>query len=385
MRARCRNVTRSTAGFGRRHEAEQRQDRAEHPGREIERGDRQQDGAAAERLQDRPRLAALLLGQRRDPRHLARALGELEPIERGLGAGLGLHPADVADEPDEAVRLLDLDRLARGPHRDRGLGDGGAGALQRRPVDHVANRTADPVGQPRAQPPGLARRLHRRQPEPRRRRRADRGVGAGGDRDADHGETQDQLVVVLAADVAAAFAHRVADIAEHEQIAQRGAGQPGHVLRLAGDQAAGKASGGGAGGIGLFDRRLRRAVFSSGGSAAPRSAARSTKLWARSASLASSAASISWTATVPSNARAKPAVGDRHRIVGGREQRLRLEPERHAEQRRQRKQAGGEPCQSGVRANHFGLLPEIVRASGAAGQRFRFTGRSGSVGFEQSR
>src|SRR5205814_171459 len=83
---------------------------AEHPGCKIERGDREQDGAAAERLQDRPRLAALLLGERRDPRHLARALGELEPIERGLGAGLGLYAADVADEADEAVRL-------RAPHR----------------------------------------------------------------------------------------------------------------------------------------------------------------------------------------------------------------------------------------------------------------------------
>ena len=48
----------------------------------------------------------------------------------------------------------------------------------------------------------------------------------------------------------------------------------------------------------------------------------------------------------------QPAVGDRHRIIGGLEQRLRLESERHTEQRRQREQAGGEPCQSGVRANH---------------------------------
>src|SRR5947209_9883105 len=97
--------------FGRGDEAEQGEDGAEHPGGEIERRDREQDGAAAERLQDRPRLAALLLGQRRDPRHLARALGELEAIERRLGAGFGLHAADVADEADETLRLLDLDRL----------------------------------------------------------------------------------------------------------------------------------------------------------------------------------------------------------------------------------------------------------------------------------
>src|SRR3954463_836808 len=91
------------AGFGRGDEAEQGENGAEHPGRQIERGDREQDGAAAERLEDRPRLAALLLGEHCDPRHLARALGELEPIERGLGAGLGLYAANVADEADKAV------------------------------------------------------------------------------------------------------------------------------------------------------------------------------------------------------------------------------------------------------------------------------------------
>src|SRR3954451_23004163 len=101
------------AGFGRGGEGEQGENGAEHPGRKIKRGDREQNGAAAQRFEDRRRLAALLLGEHGDPRHLARALGKLESIERGLGAGLGLHPAAVADEADKAVRLLDLDRLTR--------------------------------------------------------------------------------------------------------------------------------------------------------------------------------------------------------------------------------------------------------------------------------
>ena len=46
------------------------------------------------------------------------------------------------------------------------------------------------------------------------------------------------------------------------------------------------------------------------------------------------------------------AVGNRRRIVRRRQKRLGLEPERHAEQRRQRKQTGSQPCQSRVRANY---------------------------------
>ena len=110
----------------------------------------------------------------RDPRHLARAFGDLQPVERGLRAGLGLHPADVADEPHEAVGLLDLDRLARRAHRDRGLGD----RRRRRACSadqSTTSRSERPIQSARRalKLPGLARRLDRRQPDPRRRRRAD--------------------------------------------------------------------------------------------------------------------------------------------------------------------------------------------------------------------
>ncbi len=40
-----------------------------------------------------------------------------------------------------------------------------------------------------------------------------------------------------------AFAHRVADVAEHEQVAERGAGQPDEIVRLAGDEALGEVAG----------------------------------------------------------------------------------------------------------------------------------------------
>ncbi len=89
-----------------------------------------------------------------------------------------------------------------------------------------------------------------------RRRSAHRRISAGGNGDADNGEAENQLIVILAADVAAALAHRIADIAEYEQVAEGRAGKPGHVLRLAGDQPAGKAARGGAGGVGVVDRRF---------------------------------------------------------------------------------------------------------------------------------
>ena len=47
-------------------------------------------------------LPPFFVGELGDPRHVARAFGELEPVERGLRAGLGLHPADVAASRIEA-------------------------------------------------------------------------------------------------------------------------------------------------------------------------------------------------------------------------------------------------------------------------------------------
>ena len=65
-----------------------------------------------------------------------------------------------------------------------------------------------------------------------------RRVGARRDRDADAGETQDQFIGLLASGEALALAHRVADIAEDEKIAERGARERRHVVRFAGDEAA---------------------------------------------------------------------------------------------------------------------------------------------------
>ena len=99
--------------------------------------------------------------------------GELQPVERRLGAGLGLHPADVADQFHQPAGLLDLDRLAHRADRDRGLGDRGAGALAA-PFQSITSRSERPT-QAAIRPAelaGLARGLHRRQPDPRRRRRA---------------------------------------------------------------------------------------------------------------------------------------------------------------------------------------------------------------------
>ena len=202
-----------------------------------------------------------------------------------------------------------------------------------------------------------------------------------------HGETQDQLVVALAAGVAAAFAHRVADVAEHEQIAERGAGKPGHVLRLAGDQPAARS---------FRPRRWRNWPRSTAAVDAlarapaaaptPRSSARSTKLLARSASLASSAASISWTATVPIE-RARPARG--RRSPPDRRRRQAATRPRSRAARRTAPPARTEPAASHanrrVRANHSVSRVRICARSAAAGQRFRVQSAFRIGGFEQSR
>ena len=91
-----------------------------------------------------------------------------------------------------------------------------------------------------------------------------------------------------------AFAHRVADVAEHEQIAERGAGQADQVFRLAGDEARARSFRSHVRvGFGLGRPPHSTRAVSAGSSATPRSRASSTKLLARSASLAASAASIS--------------------------------------------------------------------------------------------
>ncbi len=63
-----------------------------------------------------------------------------------------------------------------------------------------------------------------------------RRVCARGDRQTDAGQAQNQFVRLLSGRQPRAFAHRVANVAEHEQIPERGAGQPCHVIGFAGDE-----------------------------------------------------------------------------------------------------------------------------------------------------
>jgi len=73
---------------------------------------------------------------------------------------------------------------------------------------------------------------------------------------------------------------------------------------------------------------------------------------------------------------------DRRRIIRRRQKRLGLDPERHAKQRRQRKQTGGQPCQSRVRANHSVSRRQFARLPyGEA--TLSIQRRSGSLAFEQ--
>ena len=155
-----------------------------------------------------------------------------------MRAGLGLHAADIARQMHEAAGALDLDRLARGADRQRRLRNRGADdrLLQPAPVHHAAQRAADIKRQLGAELAGLARGLRHRQTDARRRSGAERGIGAGGDRQTDAGQPQHQFIGRLAQRHAPALAHRVANIAEHKQIAERGAGQTRHVIGLAGRQ-----------------------------------------------------------------------------------------------------------------------------------------------------
>ena len=65
----------------------------------------------------------------------------------------------------------------------------------------------------------------------------------GRHRDAGAGKAEHELVDLLAAHAAPAFAHHVAHVAEHEQVAGQHPGGARDVLRLAGDKAARKACG----------------------------------------------------------------------------------------------------------------------------------------------
>ena len=84
--------------------------------------------------------------------------------------------------------------------------------------------------------------LTKRQTDPRRRRGSNRNICRSSDRYADAGEAENPWIGGLAAQIARALAGGVADIAEDEEIADRGAGKARAVDRLAGPQALHKPS-----------------------------------------------------------------------------------------------------------------------------------------------
>src|SRR6266567_3775424 len=136
------------SALARRAEADERDDRGENPGAEADQARGQQDRGPPAELEDGASLAPVFFSKLRDARHVARALGDLEAVEGRLRAGLGLHAGDIAGEPEQLSRLLDLDRLARRPDGDHRPGDRRTtdGARERPPIENLAQRAADPFG-----------------------------------------------------------------------------------------------------------------------------------------------------------------------------------------------------------------------------------------------
>ena len=135
---------------------------------------------------------------------------------------------------------------------------------KRRPIDHLAHGAIDPRRHLAADPAGLARGLDHRHSHPRGHRRTERGIGSCGDRQSDAGQSEDQLVGLLAGGKPCPFPHRIADIAEYEQISERRSGEPRQVLGLTGDEAArealDRARGSGGGGIRGVDLGRQRSI-----------------------------------------------------------------------------------------------------------------------------
>src|SRR5581483_7419298 len=77
-------------------ETKERERRAEHPYGDIERGPGKPDGAAAQQLDDRPRAAALFLGQLGETAHVGGLLGDLQSVEGGARPRLFLDARDIA-------------------------------------------------------------------------------------------------------------------------------------------------------------------------------------------------------------------------------------------------------------------------------------------------
>src|SRR5208282_6324810 len=86
--------------------------------------------------------------------------------------------------------------------------------------------------------------LHNREPDPRRRTDAERSIRPCRNSEPDTGEPKNPRVGVLASEVARALARSIPDVAEHEEIAERGAGEACKIDRFASPQALHKSTSG---------------------------------------------------------------------------------------------------------------------------------------------
>ncbi len=168
----------------------------------------------------------------------------------------------------------------------------------------------------------------------RRRSGAEHGVGPRRDRQADAGKPQHQFIRRLAADIAATLPDRIADVAEYEQVPRRGF--PTNPARSSSSPVNRPRAELSAERVAVAAAVLAASTLAtrSGAIVMFRSRERSRKLWARSASLARSAASISRVATSGVSCLETALIRQRHRIILRGQQSPGLEPLRPVHDRR---------------------------------------------------
>ena len=186
----------------------------------------------------------------------------------------------------------------------------------------------------------------------RRRARAETRIGAGRHRDANQRQAEHQLVDVLAIDVARAFARRIAYIAEHEQVAERGAREAHHVVRLAGDQSTRETFSVGRGGVCIFDRLFDplRHLFRNLDAAINRE----IEIAPGEVGIVDGQRRLDLTHRhrLVENTRQRP-VGDRCRILRAFQNAVRFHPQRPGKERRHRKKCGCEQGERYAMGGHF--------------------------------
>src|SRR6478609_236905 len=217
--------------FERGHETEHGEQRTEEPDACIKRERRNRDRAAADELENSARAASFFLGKLCDARYIGRLFRHLQTIECRTATSGAFDTADIAREIEQAARALHLHSIARGSHCQHR-----AGARE----TSLAHHAAYIAGEFGAEASGLACDLNKRQSGARRRCGAESQISAGSDRDAGGSEAEYQFVGLLAGSEPFSFAQRIADIAEHEEIADSGSRERSHVIGFASDKSAGE-------------------------------------------------------------------------------------------------------------------------------------------------